>query len=94
MNKHIFSFTFLLCGIFSINALANVADSSVPFPFQRFDDDSSLTIDYTDLDSLLDALVLNTGRSNRKKASTAHAQTGTVTVEELGQVTDETDAVN
>ena len=77
MNKHIFSITLLVCGFFSINALANVADSTVPDPFQGFDDNSSLTINYIDLNSLLDTVVLDTGRSNRKKASHSQSQTGT-----------------
>jgi len=77
MNKHIFSITFLFCGFFSINVMANTADSAVPDPFQRFDDSSRLTIDYTDLNSLLEAVVLNTGRSNRTKASSSQTATGT-----------------
>ena len=77
MNKHIFSITFLVCGFFTISAVANVADSTVPDPFQRFDDESGLTIDYTDLNSLLETVVLNTGRSNRKKAGSSQAKTGT-----------------
>jgi len=77
MKKHIFVFTFLVCGFFSISAVANATDSAVPDPFKRFDADSRLTIDYRDLDSLLDTVVLNTGRSNRKKADAIHAQTGT-----------------
>ena len=77
MNKHIFLITFLVGGFFSINAGANAADSTVPGPFQRFDDESRLTINYADLDSLLEAVVLDTGRSNRKKASSSQTQTGT-----------------
>lgn len=77
MNKHIFSITFLVCGFFSINAMANAADSTVPDPFQRFDDGSRLTINYTDLSSLLEAVVLDTGRSNRTKASSSQTATGT-----------------
>ena len=77
MNKHNVLLTTLFCGIFSINAVANTADSTVPDPFQRFDDNSRLTIDYTDLDSLLEALVLYTGRSDRSKARTSQSQTGT-----------------
>ena len=77
MKKHIFSITLLVCGFFSITAVANNTASTVPDPFQRFNEKSSLTIDYTDLDSLLDTVVLDTGRSNRKRASPTKSQTGT-----------------
>ena len=77
MNKHIVFSVFLFCGIFSVSAETNAADPTVPEPFQRFDADSSLTIDYTDLNSLLGTVVLDTGRSTRKKAASTHAQTGT-----------------
>ena len=77
MKKYGFLVTFLILGFLSINAAASATDSTVPDPFQRFDADSTLTIDYRDLDSLFDAVVLNTGRSSRKKASSSHSQTGT-----------------
>jgi len=77
MNIHIFSTTFLIFGLFSISVMAGDTDSTVPDPFQRFDDKSRLTINYTDLNSLLEAVVLDTGRSNRKKASSSQTQTGT-----------------
>jgi len=77
MNKYILFFVFLFCGIFSVSTQANAANPAVPDPFQRFDVNSSLTIDYTDLNSLLGTVVLETGRSTRKKAAHAHAQTGT-----------------
>jgi len=77
MKKQNLLLTCLVFGLVSVNALANSLDSIVPDPFQRFDADSKLTIDYRDLDSLLDAVVLNTGRSDRKKADPIRAQTGT-----------------
>jgi hypothetical protein len=77
MNKRIFSFTFLVIGILSFNAMSAVNASTVPDPFQRFDEKSRLTIDYTDLNSLLDTVVLYTGRSDRKKASYSQGKTGT-----------------
>lgn len=49
----------------------------MPEPFRGFDANSKLTIDYRDLDSLLDTVVLYTGRSDRKKASSTQAATGT-----------------
>lgn len=77
MKKYIFVVTFLICGFISINAIANATASTVPEPFRGFDDNSKLTIDYRDLDSLLDTVVLNTGRSDRKKAARSESETGT-----------------
>lgn len=77
MKKRILLVSILICGLTAFNAFANSLDSIVPDPFQRFDADSKLTIDYRDLDSLLDTVVLNTGRSDRKKADPVRAQTGT-----------------
>jgi hypothetical protein len=77
MNKYILFFAILFYGISSVSVQANAANPPVPDPFQRFDADSSLTIDYTDLNSLLGSVVLDTGRSTRKKTGPTHAQTGT-----------------
>jgi hypothetical protein len=77
MKKHIVLFTFLFYGIFSISGAANTADPAVPDPFQRFDAESRLTIDYTDLDSLLGTVVLDTGRSTRERAPSTRPRTGT-----------------
>ena len=77
MNKYILFVGLLFYGIFSVSEEANATDPSVPDPFQRFDANSRLTIDYTDLNSLLGTLVLDTGRSNRMKAASTQTQTGT-----------------
>ena len=77
MKKYVLSVSILICGLFSVPAVATAAESAVPDPFQRFDANSKLTVDYRDLDSLLDTVVLNTGRSNRSKASTSRSTTGT-----------------
>lgn len=77
MKKYFFVFSFLVFGFTSINAIADTTASIVPEPFRGFDDNSKLTIDYRDLDSLLDTVVLNTGRSDRKKAARAESETGT-----------------
>lgn len=77
MKKQNLLVSILICGLTSFSAFANSLDSIVPDPFQRFDADSKLTIDYRDLDSLLDTVVLNTGRSDRSKADPIRAQTGT-----------------
>ena len=77
MNKLSISLVFIAIVIFSVASFANAAISSVPEPFQRSDENSRLTISYADLNSLLDAVVLNTGRSDRKKASPQKSSTGT-----------------
>jgi hypothetical protein len=77
MKKHIVLFTFLFYGIFSISGVAITADPTVPDPFQRFDAESRLTIDYTDLDSLLGTVVLDTGRLTRERAPSTRSRTGT-----------------
>ena len=77
MNKYILFVGLLFYGIFSVSEEANATDPSVPDPFQRFDANSRLTIDYTDLNSLLGTLVLDKGRSNRMKAASTQTQTGT-----------------
>ena len=76
MIKHICSIAFLVCGFSAISQVANATDSTVPEPFQRFDAASTYTIKYGDLDGLLRASVLNTGRSNREKADAPVAKTG------------------
>lgn len=77
MKMHKFLVTFLINGMLAISAVAGATDTTVPEQFQRFDANSRLTIDYRDLDSLLDTVVLYTGRSDRKKADAIRAQTGT-----------------
>jgi hypothetical protein len=77
MNKFIFSLIFIVIAAFTIQATASVGNSTVPEPFQRYDNDSQLRISYVDLNSLFDAVVLDTGRSDRKKASPSKSQTGT-----------------
>jgi len=77
MKKQILLVTLLVCGFFTISTFANATDTNVPEPFRGYDAKSKLTIDYRDLDSLLDAVVLNTGRSDRKKAASTRSHTGT-----------------
>ena len=76
MNKIYSIVTLLVCGVFSVTTAASNT-STVPELFHGFDANSNLVIDYTDLDSLLDAVVLDTGRSTRAKADPNHAKTGT-----------------
>lgn len=77
MKKYNFVVSFLVFALISINAIADTTISTVPEPFRGFDDNSNLTIDYRDLDSLLNTVVLNTGRSDRKKAARVESETGT-----------------
>ena len=64
--------------VFSISApVALAADSPVPEPFQRFDENSKFTINYDDLTNLLKSVVVDVGRSTREKAAPSHAATGT-----------------
>lgn len=77
MKKQILLVTFLVSGFFSVSTFADTTNSTVPEPFRGYDAKSKLAIDYRDLDSLLDMVVLNTGRSDRKKAASTHSQTGT-----------------
>jgi len=77
MKKYKLIVSFLVFAFVSFNATAGTTLSTVPEPFREFDDNSKLTIDYRDLDSLLDTVVLNTGRSDRKKAPRAESETGT-----------------
>jgi len=77
MKKFINVVSLLVFSLFAIGAVASTQDTPVPEPFRGFDANSKLTIDYRDLDSLLDTVVLYTGRSNRKKAGRTQATTGT-----------------
>jgi hypothetical protein len=77
MNKSKFLLVFLVFGLFSSSIWADGTNSSVPEPFRGFDPNSKLKIDYTDLDSLLDTVVLDTGRSDRSKAKRPQTATGT-----------------
>jgi len=77
MKKYIKPLVFFTLLVISSQTWANSGTSTVPEPFQGFDESSRLTISYTDLDSLFDAVVLDTGRSNRKKAAPPKSSTGT-----------------
>jgi uncharacterized membrane protein len=77
MKKYKLVISILAFTLLSINAIAGTTVSTVPEPFRGFDDNSKLTIDYRDLDSLLDTVVLYTGRSDRKKAARTESETGT-----------------
>lgn len=77
MKKLITVGLLVLGGMFTTAVVAAPALSTVPGVFQGHDENSKFVIDYTDLDSMLDRLVLVTGRSTREKASATLARTGT-----------------
>ena len=68
---------FFVFGLFTICEAAYAAGSTVPEPFQRFDDASKYTINYDDLTSILRMAVVDVGRSTREKAAPSRAATGT-----------------
>jgi hypothetical protein len=68
---------FLFCGLAALAGQAIAAESTVPEPFRGFDDNSTYTITYADVNALLDMAVLNVGRSTREKATPTKALTGT-----------------
>ena len=61
----------LLCGS------SSAATSQVPEPFQGSDETSNYAISYENLNAVLDALVVDIGRSDRKKAPPVKQTTGT-----------------
>lgn len=74
--KHPKVFLFFALGIllFSLPAMAS---ATVPEPFRGHDPDSKFRIRYDDVDIVLKTMVVDVGRSSRKKASEQTAQTGT-----------------
>jgi len=66
----VFTFLALSTKVFATN-------SSVPEPFQRFDDSSKYAINYDDLTSLLKTVVVDVGRSTRERVAPSQAALGT-----------------
>lgn len=66
--------------IFAFLAMSQVvsADSTVPAPFQGFDENSKYVITYNDLTTLLKTVVVDVGRSTRSVAQPTRAKTGTM----------------
>ncbi len=65
------------CGFLLSATVSMAADTPVPEPFQRFDENSKFVINYDDLTNLLRAVVVDVGMSTREKAAPAQAATGT-----------------
>lgn len=77
MKSTIRSTIFILCGFLSLNTFAESTISTVPEPFQGFDDNSKYVIKYDDLTNLLKTAVVDVGRSTREVAAPSKAKTGT-----------------
>ena len=77
MKKYVGTVILLFCGLLALDGLANATGSTVPEPFQGFDNESSYAIDYDDLTALLRTVVVDVGRSTRKVAKPAADVTGT-----------------
>lgn len=75
--KYIGSAILAFCGLLAVQGLANAAEQTVRERFQRFDDSSKYVLNYDDLTAMLDAVVLDVGRSDRSKAPPTRAKTGT-----------------
>jgi len=77
MMKRIGTTVLVCCGFLVLSGVANARESTVPVPFQGFDDKSEYAISYDDLSDLLRAVVVDVGRSNRKITEPAQDITGT-----------------
>jgi hypothetical protein len=75
--KTIGSAILVLLGMLAIHEVANAAGGAGLERFQRYDDTSKYVINYDDLTALLDAVVIDVGRSDRSKAPPSQAKTGT-----------------
>lgn len=75
MNRNLFGAAVLGGLLLCSSVLA--ATSQVPEPFQGSDETSNYAISYQNLDAILDALVVDIGRSDREKAPPVEQITGT-----------------
>lgn len=64
-------------GLIALGAASTASAREVPAPFQGHDPNSKFVIQYGDVDTILRTMVVDVGRSNRKVAEPARAQTGT-----------------
>lgn len=77
MNKHLGTALLMTCGLLTLHAVANAAESPVPEPFQGYDNDSTYSISYDDFSALLRTVVVDVGRSTRKIPAPPPDVTGT-----------------
>lgn len=87
MIKHSISITFTFCAFFVLTGMTSTSISTVPEPFQGFDNDSIHTIRYDDLTALLKTVVVDVGRSNRTVSNPARAKTGTRMAPRINRLT-------
>jgi hypothetical protein len=78
--------TMLIFGLLAISQIVS-AESTVPDPFQGFDDNSKYVINYDDITALLKTLVVDVGRSTRKVAQPTQAKTGTMMKSKIKRTT-------
>lgn len=76
MKMRSYSEAFIV-GLLAISQVVS-ADSTVPEPFQGFDETSKYVIKYDDLTALLKTVVVDVGRSTREVAKSTQAKTGTM----------------
>ncbi len=67
----------VFCVLLPVCEFAVAAESAVPEPFQRFDDNSKYTINYDDLTAVLKTVVVDMGRSTRRVPQPSAEVTGT-----------------
>ena len=77
MTKHFYTAMVIACAFLMLNDVAHAADSTVPEPFQGFDDTSKYAINYDDLTAILKTVVVDMGLSSRRVAQPAEDVTGT-----------------
>ena len=77
MTRYTGTAILVFCGLLTLHALADAAESQVPEPFQGFDNNSRHTINYDDLSDLLRVVVVDVATSNRAIAPPAKEITGT-----------------
>jgi hypothetical protein len=77
MMKHLGPAFTVFCALLAVCELAAAAESAVPEPFQRFDDNSKYAINYDDLTELLKTVVVDMGRSTRRVSRPSADVTGT-----------------
>jgi len=68
---------YIICGLLALNGVAHAVETTVPEPFQGFDNSSEYVIKYADLTALLKIVVVDTGRSTREVSQPTQAKTGT-----------------
>ncbi len=76
-----------LLGMLAIHGVASAAGDAELERFQRYDDASKYVISYADLTAMLDAVVVDVGRSDRAKAPPGHAKTGTRAMAKINRAT-------